>query len=402
MSENSKHDASVAVLPAAEAKKKQPASSRKAIAAVAIAIALGGGGAVYIAAPKSSVSTDNAYVQADSSIVAPKVRGLVAEVLVRHNQPVTRGDPLVRIDPEEFDARVASAQAELMDARARSDAARAALVSLDAEEQLAASNMRAAKTSIRSADAQSDKAQADRKRFDGLAVTGAVARHDADQYRAAAISAQADAERSRAQFDVSRDQAAVTHAKRGTLQAALAQAEASVAAAQAALNLAHQDQEHTLIRAPIDGVVGDRQVEQGDYVQPGTRLMTIVPIAELYVVANFKETQTARMTAGQAATVEVDALPGVALKGEVESFAPGSGSQFSLLPFEPGTGNFTKIVQRVPVRIRFAAGESVAALRPGLSTTVTVRLAKPNHLADDMKSPSDRTPALAANANAKP
>src|SRR6185295_12078542 len=149
MSENSKHDASVAVLPAAEAKKRQPASSRKAIAAVAIAIALGGGGAVYIAAPKSSVSTDNAYVQADSSIVAPKVRGLVAEVLVRHNQPVTRGDPLVRIDPEEFDARVASAQAELMDARARSDAARAALVSLDAEEQLAASNMRAAKTSIR-------------------------------------------------------------------------------------------------------------------------------------------------------------------------------------------------------------------------------------------------------------
>jgi membrane fusion protein (multidrug efflux system) len=188
----------------------------------------------------------------------------------------------------------------------------------------------------------------------------------------------------------------------GTLQAALAQAEASVAAAQAALNLAHQDQEHTLIRAPIDGVVGDRQVEQGDYVQPGTRLMTIVPIAELYVVANFKETQTARMTAGQAATVEVDALPGVALKGEVESFAPGSGSQFSLLPFEPGTGNFTKIVQRVPVRIRFAAGESLASLRPGLSTTVTVRLAKPNHLADDMKSPSDRTPALAANANAKP
>ena len=402
MSEKSKLDASVAVLPAAEAKKKQPASSRKAIAAVAIAIALGGGGAVYIAAPKSSVSTDNAYVQADSSIVAPKVRGLVAEVLVRHNQPVTRGDPLVRIDPEEFDARVASAQAELMDARARSDAARAALVSLDAEEQLAASNMRAAKTSIRSADAQSDKAQADRKRFDGLAVTGAVARHDADQYRAAAISAQADAEHSRAQFDVSRDQAAVTHAKRATLQAALAQAEASVAAAQAALNLAHQDQQHTLIRAPIDGVVGDRQVEQGDYVQPGTRLMTIVPIAELYVVANFKETQTARMTAGQAATVEVDALPGVALKGEVESFAPGSGSQFSLLPFEPGTGNFTKIVQRVPVRIRLAAGESLASLRPGLSTTVTVRLAKPNHLADDMKSPSDRTPALAANANARP
>jgi len=341
-------------------------------------------------------------VQADSSIIAPKVRGLVAEVLVRHNQPVKRGDPLVRIDPEEFDARVASAQAELMDARAKQDAARAALVSLDAEEQLAASNIRAAKTSIRSADAQSDKAQADRKRFDELVVSGAVARHDADQYRAAAISAQADAEHSRAQFDVSRNQAAVTHVRHATLQAALAQAEASVAAAQAALNLAHQDQEHTLVRAPVDGIVGDRQVEQGDYVQPGTRLMTIVPLADLYVVANFKETQTTRMTAGQAATVEVDALPGTALKGEVESFAPGSGSQFSLLPFEPGTGNFTKIVQRVPVRIRFAAGQSLASLRPGLSTTVTVRLATPQHLAGEMNPPPDRTSALVANANAKP
>ena len=375
MNPTSIQSAAITALPLGEAKKRQPAFSRKAVLAVTAAIALGLGGAFYIAAPKSSVSTDNAYVQADSSIVAPKVRGLVAEVLVRHNQAVRRGDPLLRIDPEEFDARVASADAELQDARARQDAAHAALISLDAEEQLAASNMRAAQTSIRSADAQSEKAQADRQRFDNLVGTGAVARHDADQYRAAAISAQADAEHSRAQFDVSRDQAAVTHARRATLQANLAQSVAAVAAAQAALNLAHQDQEHTLIRAPIDGVVGDRQVEPGDYVQPGTRLLTIVPIAALYVIANFKETQTDRMTAGQAATVQVDALPGVALRGEVESFAPGSGSQFSLLPFEPGTGNFTKIVQRVPVRIRFEAGQPVlASLRPGLSTTVTVKL----------------------------
>jgi membrane fusion protein (multidrug efflux system) len=114
-------------------------------------------------------------------------------------------------------------------------------------------------------------------------------------------------------------------------------------------------------------------------VQPGTRLLTIVPLDALYVVANFKETQTARMTPGQLATIEVDALPGQALRGEVESFAPGAGSQFSLLPFEPGTGNFTKIVQRVPVRIRFEPdqAQSLASLRPGLSTTVTVRLTPP-------------------------
>jgi membrane fusion protein (multidrug efflux system) len=375
MNDKTPQSASVAVLPVADTKRKAPAFSRKAIVSVAVAIALGIGGAVYIASPKSAVSTDNAYLQADSSIVAPKVRGLVADVLVQHNQTVKRGDPLVRIDPEEFDARVASASAQLLDAQAKQDAAQAALISLDAEEQLAASNMRAAQSSIRSADAQSEKAQADRKRFDDLVGTGAVARHDADQYRAAAISAQADAEHSRAQYDVSRDQAAVTRAKRATLQANLAQAGAAVAAAKAALDLARQDQEHTLIRAPIDGVVGDRQVEQGDYVQPGTRLLTIVPLASLYVVANFKETQTARMTAGQPATVEVDALPGVALKGEVESFAPGSGSQFSLLPFEPGTGNFTKIVQRVPVRISLDPGQpALARLRPGLSAKVSVRV----------------------------
>ncbi len=352
--------------------------SGKAVIAVAVAAIVGGAGAVWIASPKSSVSTDNAYLQADSSIIAPKIRGLVAAVLVQHNQPVKRGDALVRIDSEEFDARVASAQAQLQNARAQEEAAGAALVSLDAEEQLAASNVRSAQATMHSTDAQRDRAAADRKRFDDLVGTGAVARHDADQYRAAAISAEADTEKSRAQFDVSRNQLSVTRAKRLTLQANLAQARASVAAGEAALDLARQDQSHTIIRAPIDGVVGDRQVEPGDYVQPGTRLLTVVPLDSLYVVANFKETQTGRMVAGQSAEIEVDAFPGRILKGEVDSFAPGSGSQFSLLPFEPGTGNFTKIVQRVPVRIRLDVNPRDAlALRPGLSTTVTVNLTVP-------------------------
>ncbi len=205
-----------------------------------------------------------------------------------------------------------------------------------------------------------------------------MARRDAEQYRTAAVTAQANAEHSRAEFAVSRNQAAVTQAKRLTLQANLAQAEATVASAKAALDLARQDQTNTLVRAPIDGVVGDRQVEPGDYVQPGSRLLTVVPLDALYVIANFKETQTARMVVGQDAGVEVDALPGQTLHGHVESFAPGSGSQFSLLPFEPGTGNFTKIVQRVPVRIRFDPGQAaLARLRPGLSSTVVVKLGTP-------------------------
>ncbi|HEX4181813.1 MAG TPA: HlyD family secretion protein, partial [Caulobacteraceae bacterium] len=336
------------------------------------------GGAVYIIAPKGSETTDAAYIQADSSVVAPKIRGLVADVLVAHNQTVRRGDPLVRIDPEEFDARAASATADLQNAKAEVQAAEAALASQSAEERLAASNVQATRTSIRSADAQNDRAEADRKRFDNLVASGAVARRDADAYRAAAITANSDAEHSRAALEVSLNQQAVTGAKRANLTAALAQAQAGVARAQAALDLALQDQTHTLIRAPVDGVVGDRQVEPGDYVQPGTHLLTIVPLRALYVTANFKETQTGRMLAGQPADIRVDALSGATLKGHVESFAPGSGSQFSLLPFEPGVGNFTKIVQRVPVRIRFDTGQAgVERLRPGLSTIVTVRLTRP-------------------------
>ncbi|MDB5464794.1 MAG: efflux transporter, family, subunit, partial [Phenylobacterium sp.] len=159
------------------------------------------------------------------------------------------------------------------------------------------------------------------------------------------------------------------------LTAAISQARAGREKGQAALDLALQDQEHAAIRAPIAGVVGDRQANVGDFVQPGSRLLSIVPMDRLYVTANFKETQTARMLRGQAAKVQVDALPGVTLKAHVESFAPGSGSEFALLPFEPGVGNFTKIVQRVPVRLRFDAGQpEVSKLRPGLSAKVTVAL----------------------------
>jgi membrane fusion protein (multidrug efflux system) len=349
--------------------------SRRTVLAVSAAVVLAAAGAAYIAFPKPSVSTDAAYLQADSAAVAPRVRGLIAEVLVNHNQAVRRGDPLVRIDPEEFDARVASAAADLANAEAAVMAAKAAFVTQAADEKLAASTVRAAQTTIQSADAQSERAQADRQRYEALVASGSVARRDADQYRAAAISAVSDAEHSRAELAVSQSQAATVAAKRTTLSANLAQAEASIGRAQAALDLARQDQAHTVIRAPIDGVVGDRQVEPGDYVQPGTRLLTLVPIRSLFVTANFKETQVARMLVGQKAVIRVDALPGRALRGEVESFAPGSGSQFSLLPFEPGTGNFTKIVQRIPVRISLYPGQpGLDRLRPGLSSTVTVKL----------------------------
>jgi membrane fusion protein (multidrug efflux system) len=363
-------------IPIASAEKKRrltPSRRTLLVAATALAVALGG--SLYIAAPPSHESTDDAYIQADATTVAPKVRGLVADILVRDNQTVHAGDPLVRIDPEEFDARVATAKADLADAQAGVASAQAALVSLDAEERLAAANVRAAQTTIRAAGAQAERADADRRRSEALLPDGFVARKDVDLYRAAAISAEQDVAHSNAMFDVSRQSAAVTAAKRATLQAALQKAEATVSRARAALDLALQDQRHTLILAPIDGVVGNRQAQPGDYVQPGTRLMTLVPLTAVYVTANFKETQTVRMQPGQHVTVDVDALTGKPLTGVVESFAPGSGSMFSLLPFEPGTGNFTKIVQRVPVRIRFDAGQpGLAQLRPGLSVTARVDL----------------------------
>jgi membrane fusion protein (multidrug efflux system) len=349
--------------------------SRKGVVSLGVAIVVALAGVTYIVSPKAEVSTDNAYLRADSSVVAPKVRGLVSEVLVEHNATVKRGQPLVRIDAEEFDAKVAAAQADLLNAEAAVAAVEAQLVSLAAEEQLASSSIVAAQSSARAAEAEHERAQADSLRYSNLVDTGAVSRFDADRYRTLALSSAADADRFRAQVDVSRNQAAVTRAKRLSLQASTAQARAAVARARAALSLAQQDQAHAVIYAPIDGVVADRQVEHGDFVQPGTRLMTIVPLDKLYVVANFKETQTSRMVAGQTAEIEVDAFPELTLRGTVTSFAPGSGSEFSLIPFEPGTGNFTKVVQRVPVRILFDANQpALASLRPGLSTKVTVRL----------------------------
>jgi membrane fusion protein (multidrug efflux system) len=361
--------------PSRSRRRWAPPFSARTVLAVTLALIAAAGGAVWIVSPKPTEATDAAYLEADSVAVAPRVRGLVAQVLVAHNQAVRRGDPLVRIDPEEFDARVASATADLDSARAALLGAQAALVSQDAEEKLAAANVRAARTAIQAATAQDARAQADRRRFDALAASGAVSGQEVDQSRAAALSARSDADHAQAELDVSARQAVVTLARRAGLEANLAQARAAVGRAQAALDLARQDQGHTVIRAPIDGVVGDRQVQTGDYVQPGTRLLSLVPIHALYVTANFKETQVARMRVGQSARVEVDALGGRTLTGRVDSFAPGSGSQFSLLPFEPGTGNFTKIVQRVPVRIALDPGQAdLDRLRPGLSTTVTVRL----------------------------
>ena len=340
------------------------------------ALVIGGAGVFYLRSAKGSATTDNAYLKADVTVVAPRVKGHVAQVLVADNQTVSAGQVLVRLDPEEYAARVAAAQGDLALAEASVAQAEAALIRLGSESALAAANVREAQTGIRASDAEAARAQADWQRYASLLKTGWVPRRDADRIQADAIAASAAADKSRASLAVSRSQAEVTAQRRGELEAGVAQARAQRDKARAALTLTLQDRDHSDIRAPIAGVVGDRQANVGDYVQPGSRLLTLVPVANLYITANFKETQTARMLRGQAAKVKVDALPGVMLKAHVESFAPGSGSEFALLPFEPGTGNFTKIVQRVPVRLQFDAGQpDLVRLRPGLSAKVTVALA---------------------------
>jgi membrane fusion protein (multidrug efflux system) len=337
------------------------------VSGIAVIVALAG--TWLILTPAASESTDDAYIAADATTVAPKVRGLVAEILVHDNQNVHAGEPLVKIDAEEFDAKVVTAQADLADAEA------GVLGSLAAEERLASANVAAARTAIKSSDAQAERATADSRRYAALVSSGAVARRDADSFRAGAVSAEQDAAHAVAMLNVARDSWGVTAAKRAILLASVQKANANVDRARSAVTLALQDQRHALVLAPIDGVVGNRQVQQGDYVQPGSRLLTLVPLNAFYVTANFKETQTGRMRSGQHATVSVDAISSKPLTGVVESLAPGSGSQFALLPFEPGSGNFTKIVQRVPVRIRFDVPQAgLDSLRPGLSVTAKVAL----------------------------
>jgi membrane fusion protein (multidrug efflux system) len=356
-----------------KARRRRPSRGMLVLGA---AVLVGAGGYAWINAAKASVTTDNAYVKADVTVVAPRVRGHVAEVLVADNQPVKAGQVLVRLDPDEYAARVAAAEGDLAMADAAVSAAMAALDRLGSEEAAAMSRVREAESSVRAADAEVRRARADWDRYDSLLKTGYVPRREADRVETEALAAAAAADRSRAGLSYSRSQLAETSDRRGERLAAVAQARAQRERAAATLELARQDQSHAEIRAPLDGVVGDRQANVGDYVQPGSRLLVLSPMNHVYVTANFKETQTARMLRGQVAKVKVDALPGVTLKARVESFAPGTGSEFALLPFEPGVGNFTKIVQRVPVRLRFDPGQpEVAKLRPGLSARVTVRLA---------------------------
>jgi membrane fusion protein (multidrug efflux system) len=304
-------------------------------------------------------STDDAYLQADSVTIAPKVSGYVAEVYVTDNQAVTVGQPLVRLDRRQYQAILEQANATI--------AARKADIERGAAELLQQqANIAQARAQLQGARSAETHAIEEVKRYEPLVATGA----ETNEKLADLVNA-----RNQAAATVAADIAGVQAAERqpATTQAQIEQARAQLQASEASFRQAQLDTQDTVIRSTLAGRVGDRSVRVGQYAQPGTRLMTIVPVQDVYLVANFKETQIGLMRAGQPATIHVDALSGTDLHGSVVSFSPGTGSQFALLPPQNATGNFTKIVQRVPVRIHIDAGqETRAVLVPGLSVTVRV------------------------------
>lgn len=303
--------------------------------------------------------TNDATVQADMVTIAPRVSGYVAEVLVAENQDVRPGQPLVRIDPRDARAQAAQAEAQIAVAGAQADTARAQIA-----EQYAAIEQARAQLAAARSKAAYDAAEV--ARYRPLAASGAETRQTLAQLE---VTARQSADNVRAA------QAAVAAQQRrvGSLDAQVAQGRAQGQAARAQLAAASVDVGATQLTAPIGGRIGDKTVTIGQYVQAGTRLMSIVPLDRLYITANFKETQLALMRPGQPVEIHVDALDDVAVKGRVESIAPGTGAQFSLLPPQNATGNFTKITQRVPVRISIEATPAARRLLvPGLSVTVTV------------------------------
>ena len=304
-------------------------------------------------------STDDAYLQADSVTIAPKVSGYVAEVYVVDNQAVKAGDPLVRLDRRQYQAILEQANATI--AARKADIARGAAELLQQQ-----ANIAQAKAQLEGARSSQTHAIQEVKRYEPLVATGA----ETNEKLADLVNA-----RNQAASQVAADVAAVQAAERqpATTQAQIEQARAQLEAAEASFRQAQLDTQDTIVRSTLDGRVGDRTVRVGQYAQPGTRFMTIVPVQDVYLEANFKETQIGLMRAGQPATIHVDALSGTDLHGTVVSFSPGTGSQFALLPPQNATGNFTKIVQRVPVRIHIDAGqETRSVLVPGLSVTVKV------------------------------
>jgi membrane fusion protein (multidrug efflux system) len=328
-------------------------------AALAVLGAAGWYGWHYWTVGRYLVSTDDAYVQADNTTIAPKVSGYLREVHVGDNQHVKAGQILGRIDDRDFKVALDQAKADVV-------AASAAIASKQAQFEVQQAVIDAAKATIDVDNATVMFASQENKRYTDLASSGFGSVQNAQQAQSRIAAARAA---------VQRDTANLTSALKQVdlLKAEIAQATAARARAVAVQEQAELNLGYTTVVAPIDGVVGNRTLRVGQFVQAGTQLMSVVPLANAYVIANFKETQLTNVREGQAVDIAVDTFPGQIVHGHVDSIAPASGQEFALLPPDNATGNFTKIVQRIPVKIALeAVNNSRIELRPGMSVIPTI------------------------------
>lgn len=317
-------------------------------------VLIGGWFINYLLVGQYLVSTDDAYIAADSSLTAAKISGYVTEVAVNENQPVTKGQLLVRIDPRDYQNSVRAAEAALISAQAD-------VTNDEALLTLQSSKIAAAQAAVQGDQAKLAFAVQNQHRYATLSAKGASPVQSADQ---------ADTDLSTARAALAADQASLQAAQRqvDVLNAQTAGAKAAVGQAQAQLAQAKLNLEHTDIRAPFDGVVGNKTVAVGDYLQPGTQIMAVVPLSQVYILANYKETQITNIHPGQSVKISVDGFPDLKVSGHVDSIYPASGQEFALLPPDNATGNFTKIVQRVPVKIVIdLTDKEIGKLRPGMS-----------------------------------
>ena len=331
--------------------------SRQAIkrAALALTLTLGVAGAAdfghyYLTTGRYLETTDDAYVKADSTIIAPKVSGYIAEVLVADNEPVKAGQLLARIDDRDFRTALNQAKADVA-------ASEAAVKNLNAQIELQEPLIQQQAAEVDATEANLKFAREERTRYDELMKSGSGTVQRAQQTDATLRAQSAQLQQGKAGLIAAKKKIEVLSTQRAQSLAQLDHARA--VEQQAALNLSY-----TQITAPVEGTVGARSLRVGQYVQAGTQLMAVVPLDAVYVVANFKETQLTHMRNGQPVELKIDSFHSTTLKGRVDSLSPASGLEFALLPPDNATGNFTKIVQRVPVKIALDDQSLNGLLRP--------------------------------------
>jgi membrane fusion protein, multidrug efflux system len=329
------------------------------VAAVLIAVVAVAFGLRWLLHGRFMMSTEDAYLRADSVTIAPRVSGYIDEIYVKENQHVAAGQPILHIDKRNYRDTLSQQSASVSARKADLDAADS---QIRQQQDVIAQN----KAQLASTRAKAQFSHDQSNRYRALRDQGADTE---EKYAQAESESRQDAAAEAAAAAGLRS----VESQLAVLKAQREQAQAQLESAQASVSTAQQNLDDTVIRASVEGTIGDDSARVGQYVQPGTRLMSVVPLEGVYLVANFKETQIKRMRIGQSATVKVDAIGGTKIDARVESFAPGTGSQFALLPPENATGNFIKIVQRVPVRLHLMPPKDLAdRLLPGLSVTVEV------------------------------